>query len=555
MFADRSEENRNSGPLLADELQWVVQIRRTLEEEEEEEPREGEEEDGRLAVSIFRIPSALLAGKSSCYVPQVVGLGPYHRWRPELRAMEWRKLSAARRASKRLLRGLHFHHVVDRLARLHHRLRASYHGHLDFNGETLAWAMAIDGALLLELLLRGAGGGASDPAADFAAKKCTGDMLLRDLIMLENQVPLWVLQMILEDQQPPGGAADGLLAEMVAELVKVLCPFTWTTDAAAAAVAAVVGKGSSHLLEVLYAVIVPKQERCPVAQETTGDQAFGETASSDGFISENLSSCFGHARKLASCLRRAAASRPAKLLVGIPCRVAASLPGIAPLMLLLEHLLSDSYSKDGEDAGGEGPLPAEEMAIPSAAELVDAGVRFSPARGGPTRVTFDGETATLVLPAVRLDVNTEATLRNLVAYEAAAPAAGPAFMARYVELMNGIVDAAEDVRRLREAGVVCNYMKSDSEAAELWNGMSRSMQLTRVPSIDDAIRELNQYYHRRWRVKVGKLLKGRGGGAAAAHAYCIALLFFVLFFMGFNAFCLFGQCNRLPNGPPPPVTA
>ncbi|CAA7408273.1 unnamed protein product [Spirodela intermedia] len=548
MFTSQSEKNGSNGPPLADELQWVVRIRRILDEEEEEE------EDGHLAVSIFRIPSALLAGKSTCYVPQVVGLGPYHRWRPELHAMDRRKLSAARRAGKRLLSGLRLHHVVDRLAGLHHRLRASYHGHLDFNGETLAWAMAIDGAFLLELLemlLRVPGGGASDPEADFATKKCTGDMLLRDLIMLENQVPLWVLRMILEDQQPPGVSADGLLAEMVAELVKVLCPFTPTTDAAAAVA---IGKGSSHLLEVLYDVIVPKQERCPVAQETTGDQASDDAAFSDGFISGKLSTCFGHARKLSSCLRRAAASRSAKLLVGIPCRVAANLPAIAPLMLLLENLLSDSYSKDGEDAGGEGPLPAEEMAIPSVADLAGAGVRFSPARGGPTRVAFDGVTATLLLPVVRLDVNTEATLRNLVAYEAASPEAGPAFMARYVELMNGIIDVAEDVRRLREAGVVRNYMKSDGEAAELWNGMSRSVQLTRVPSIDEAIRELNRYYHRRWRVKLCKLLKGRGA-AAAAHASCIALLFFFFFFMGFNAFCLFGRCNRLPNESPPPVTA
>ncbi|CAA6671163.1 unnamed protein product [Spirodela intermedia] len=525
MFTSQSEKNGSNDPLLADELQWVVRIRRILDEEEEEE------EDGHLAVSIFRIPSALLAGKSTCYVPQVVGLGPYHRWRPELHAMDRRKLSAARRAGKRLLSGLRLHHVVDRLAGLHHRLRASYHGHLDFNGETLAWAMAIDGAFLLELLemlLRAPCGGASDPEADFAAKKCTGDMLLRDLIMLENQ-------------QPPGGSADGLLAEMAAELVKVLCPFTPTTDAAAAVAA--VGKGSSHLLEVLYDVIVPKQERCPVAQETTGDQASDDAAFSDGFISGKLSTCFGHARKLSFCLRRAAASRPAKLLVGIPCRVAANLPAIAPLMLLLENLLSDSYSKDGEDAGGEGPLPAEEMAIPSVADLAGAGVRFSPARGGPTRVAFDGVTATLLLPVVRLDVNTEATLRNLVAYEAA-----------YVELMNGIIDVAEDVRRLREAGVVRNYMKSDGEAAELWNGMSRSVQLTRVPSIDEAIRELNQYYNRRWRVKLCKLLKGRGA-AAAAHASCIALLFFFFFFMGFNAFCIFGRCNRLPNESPPPVTA
>ncbi|KAK9923035.1 hypothetical protein M0R45_031470 [Rubus argutus] len=49
----------------------------------------------------------------------------------------------------------------------------------------------------------------------------------------------------------------------------------------------------------------------------------------------------------------------------------------------------------------------------------------------------------------RLDGNTEVVLRNLVAYEAST-VSGPLVLARYTELMNGIIDTKEDVKLLRE---------------------------------------------------------------------------------------------------------
>jgi len=51
--------------------------------------------------------------------------------------------------------------------------------------------------------------------------------------------------------------------------------------------------------------------------------------------------------------------------------------------------------------------------------------------------------------------------------------------------------------------VVVNRLRSNGEVAGLWNGMSRSVRLTRAKVLD----EVNKYYNGRWKVKVGRFLE------------------------------------------------
>lgn len=78
---------------------------------------------------------------------------------------------------------------------------------------------------------------------------------------------------------------------------------------------------------------------------------------------------------------------------------------------------------------------------------------------------------------------------------------------RYVELMNGMIDTEEDVRLLRVAGVVVSHMKSDGEVAGLWNGMGRSLRLTKVEGLDMVIADLNRFYGESWRTRVRRVVK------------------------------------------------
>ncbi|KAK0601730.1 hypothetical protein LWI29_026924 [Acer saccharum] len=131
-----------------DEHGWVINIRRTLEEELEN--------DTEIPVSIFNVPKTLMSTDPDSYTPQEVAIGPYHYWRPQLYEMERYKLAAAKRTQRHLHNDcstdLKFDHVVDQLLMLVLKIRASYHKFLNFSNEMLAWMMAIDASFLLEFL-------------------------------------------------------------------------------------------------------------------------------------------------------------------------------------------------------------------------------------------------------------------------------------------------------------------------------------------------------------------------------------------------------------------
>ncbi|KAL2929875.1 hypothetical protein RDABS01_035285 [Bienertia sinuspersici] len=156
----------------------------------------------------------------------------------------------------------------------------------------------------------------------------------------------------------------------------------------------------------------------------------------------------------------------------------------------------------GESSNNIEAPTVDEIAIP----LLKVGIEFCGTRDGPiTNIWFDKRSMKLHLPVVRIDANTEVIIRKLVAYEAEA-IVGPLYLARYTELMNGIIDTAEDVRLLRERKILVSYM-SDEDVAQLWNGMSRSIRLSHVPSIDRVIIEVNEYFNSKRRVKFVRFTK------------------------------------------------
>lgn len=129
-----------------------------------------------------------------------------------------------------------------------------------------------------------------------------------------------------------------------------------------------------------------------------------------------------------------------------------------------------------------------------------------------------------------------------MAYEAC-NASGPLVFTRYTEFMNGIVDTEEDAKLLRERGIILNRLKSDEEAANLCNGMSRSVKLTKVPFLDTVIEDVNKYYNGRWKVKAGNCIKRYVFGSWQILTLLACIL--LLFLMSLQAFCSVYSCARI----------
>ncbi|KAM1717764.1 hypothetical protein ACFX11_025561 [Malus domestica] len=544
-FSSKSSSNFN-------EFQWVIQIRKTLEEELDD--------DSEIPVSIFNVPKTLLASDPDSYTPQEVAIGPYHYLRPELYEMERYKVAAAKRTQKNL-QCLKFQNLVDQLITLEPRIRACYHKYLDFNGETLGWMMAIDASFLLEMVqVYGAKEGKiltrvsskMSRLVDYSGRNSAHHSILRDLVMLENQIPLFVLRKMLEFRFQSLETADEMLLSMLMGLCKELSPFKMKDED----LPKIKVSECAHLLDFLYQMITPKLERRPSEIVEAEDQGEGtdedkesKSTKSPNYVKQFLEEVWNLLSKLnkgpVRLLKNILVSGPIKVIFKLPWTILSSLPGFALLKQPVAYLFSsqdkEEIKPENESSVNKPPL-VEEITIPSVSDLMESGIRFVPTKGCISSISFDPKTVTLYLPATSLDVNAEVILRNLVTYEAS-NASGQLVFTRYTEMMNGIIDTEEDAKLLREKGIILNRLKSDEEVANLFNGMSKSIRLTKVPFLDQAIEDVNKYYNGRWKVKMAKIFKVYVVGCWPILALLAAV--FLLLLMALQAFCSVYSCGRI----------
>ncbi|CAN4098425.1 unnamed protein product [Withania somnifera] len=532
-----------------DENRWVIQIRRTFDEELEE--------DNEIPVSIFNVPKALLLSDQDSYVPQLVAIGPYHYWRSDLHDMERYKLAAAKRTQKHL-QSLKFQHLVEQLIKFEHRIRCSYHKYLNFNGETLAWMMAVDASFLLEFLhiyavkegkILTRVSSRMSHLVDVAGRKSAHNAILRDLIMLENQIPLFLLRKMLEVQYSSLELADTMLMSMLTGFCKELSPFQMMDEFPKVQVTE-----CSHLLDFLYQFIVPNLD---VTTSEITDDDHEQIGSSRGENS-NFDRQSSHVGQLINevwkilvkinrgpvrLLKRIVFSRPIKVLVKVPWKLFSNLPVVKLFIQPITYLFfSQEKAEVNSETNINKPPLFEELAIPSVTQLSKSGVSFVATNSGLLSINFDGTKMIFYLPRVSLDVNTGVILRNLVAYEAC-NASGPLVFTRYTELMNGIIDTEEDAMLLREKGIILNRLKRDKEVANLWNGMSRSVRLTKVPFLDKVIEDVNGFYDGRWNIKIGKMMRHYVFGSWKFLTLLAAIMLLML--MTLQAFCSVYKCARI----------
>ncbi|KAJ4718559.1 Plant protein of unknown function (DUF247) [Melia azedarach] len=548
----------NPNPVNFDERRWIINIRRTLEEEIED--------DIDLPVCIFSVPKFLISSDRDSYTPQEVAIGPYHYWRPELYEMERYKLAAAKRAQKHIHGDHKFQYVVDQLKELELQIRACYHKFLNISNETLAWMMAIDASFLLEFLqiyaikegkLSATSSSRSlSHLVDYAGTKAAHNAILRDMVMLENQIPLFALRKMLEVQYSSLELTDDMLQAMLMGFCEELSPFKMMKNKPIINVSE-----CAHLLDCLYDTIVPKDQQ--KVKITEVEDRGGTTQAKERYHGDPtcVRKFFSEVWKLISKLnkgpirliKKLILSKPVKCLFKFPWTMLSKIPGISVVAQPIQYLLfpKDKEDKKSEDDSSQAnsdtnkPPLVEEITIPSVTELSKSLVRFQATVGNISIVRFDTKTATLHLPTISLDVNSEVILRNLVAYEAS-NASGPLAFTRYTELMNGIIDTEEDVRLLREKGIILNRLKSDAEVANLWNGMNKSVRLTKVPQLDKVIEDVNKYYNSRWKVKFWKHMKHYVFGSWQFLTLLATIM--LLLMTTLQAFCSVYNCRKFNFG-------
>ncbi|XAR66822.1 hypothetical protein NMG60_11013168 [Bertholletia excelsa] len=501
--------------------------------------------DIRIPVSIFRVPATLSVVNPKAYAPQVIGLGPYHHFRSDLYEMERFKLAAVSRLQKQF-QYLNFKDLIEKLGELEHHIRACYHKYLDLDGETLTWAMAIDGLYLLELLQLYTGQKDGPPSSskpghlvDSSGRKLVHDAILSDIMMLENQIPIFLFSKIFSIQASVPDPCDQMLPSMLVNFCKALSPLKSRVDIQLSEVCS-----HAHLLDLLYHLIVPELEGI----ETGGSYEKMGAASFSGvedMASDNSHQAFTKLWNFVSYLKLGfvtSITNKVKKIINVPLKITSGTPGVSSLKSHIKERINPENKVSSDEDHNIPKL--EEIMIPSASLLYEAGVQFCPSSGGIMTVKFDPKTRQFRLPVITLNVHTEVIMRNLVAYEASVQSESLVFTG-YAELMFGIIDTAEDVKLLRQSKVIVNGLKSDAEVAELFNGMGKLIRHSKVSFMDTAIGAVNKYYYSTGKVRLYNIMKKYVYNSWRVLALFGAVLFMLL--TALQSFCTICSCPHIFN--------
>ncbi|XP_010064742.2 UPF0481 protein At3g47200 [Eucalyptus grandis] len=169
-------------------------------------------EDASSFSNICRVPDELRSRNERYYSPELVSIGPYHRRNQTLGDMENHKL----RYLFTLLNrnpdiGLTLDKCVKSLKELENRARQSYEEESGLSSDEFVEMMLIDGCFIIELLIKCSSKTLrrrNDPLFCTPGKLYT---LRCDLVLLENQIPLFILQRLFQIVPIPKQCSHSLI--------------------------------------------------------------------------------------------------------------------------------------------------------------------------------------------------------------------------------------------------------------------------------------------------------------------------------------------------------
>ncbi|XP_020106742.1 UPF0481 protein At3g47200-like [Ananas comosus] len=180
------------------ERQWVVDVRNRLKDVNLSAEME---QWGKH--SIYRVPSCIKDLDPKAYKPQVVSFGPFHHGEAHLQPMEEHKQRALMHFLRRPNVPFEFDDLVAAVYEVVQPLQDAYQKleEVFSNKDRFVELMIVDGCFMLEVIRVTAGRSSdyasNDPIFSRHGVLYTVPYIRRDMLMIENQLPLLVLEKLI----------------------------------------------------------------------------------------------------------------------------------------------------------------------------------------------------------------------------------------------------------------------------------------------------------------------------------------------------------------------
>ncbi|KAJ4959531.1 hypothetical protein NE237_026642 [Protea cynaroides] len=375
---------------------------------------------------MHRVPTLLLKENPSAFMPHMVSIGPFHHDQQHLQPMEVCKMQYLKDFLGRNSPGK-LEDYVKAITDLIGRAYKCY-PKVEIERKKFVMMMVMDGCFILELLLR-------EPNSESDAK--FSSLVLVDLILLENQLPFFVLealyQVFIEDSDHKAADKCSVIGFICKNYVPQVLKLFLGEDTISSS-RDIEQIETKHLLDLVRQFLIPPKE-----------------TATNGTISKQES--MGRATK---CLHFAPAC--------------------------------NRWFCLGEDNLG--------VRIHCATELEKGSIKFRK-NEKPTSlldIKFDNAKGVLTVPGITSH-STEVILRNLIAYEQYSD--DYSYVTEYAAFLDGLIDSAKDVELLQLDAIVETIIGDPKRLAELFTSLLRHTAIPLYYTFP-VQRDMDLYYNKPW---------------------------------------------------------
>ncbi|XP_070027926.1 UPF0481 protein At3g47200-like isoform X1 [Nicotiana sylvestris] len=398
--------------------------------------------------TIFRVSVGLSESNPDAYKPMLVSIGPYHKKNLQLRLMENYKLRYLQRFLRRK-DGLDVKTCITELGKLKDEALKCYDGiediYSDNNTGQFLKMLLVDGCFVVEFIRERCGRKPTEKDI-IIPYSCIDGQVRRDLLLLENQLPFFVLTKLhnMTMDQINGGFGGWEGGEPPSRL-DLIVPFiklvkeTFNSSFLKMSPTSFLktegdAKNIKHLLQLVHMSYHPLEKKTSLTPENP---------------SLEMEYC-----------RKSLCWNPLQ-------------------MVRLKNMPND---KDHQ---------TWDTNMPNATELREAGVTFSKIGKiyrrlegyhnlGDNTSLFDikFENGVMTIPCFEVFDYTETILRNLVAYEQQSSDVHPRYFSDFSIFMDYLIDSNKDVSLLRQKGIIKNEIGEDKRVASLFNKIGKGVAIS-----------------------------------------------------------------------------
>ncbi|XP_075089555.1 UPF0481 protein At3g47200-like [Nicotiana tabacum] len=411
------------------------------------------------STTIFKVSVGLRGSNPDAYKPKLISIGPYHKHNPELRSMEKYKLLYL----QRFLRRKEEIDVESCIRELEDEALKCYDDIENLERDIVgnfSKILLLDGCFLVELIREWCGM-CPEGEGPIIAINCIINQVCRDLLLVENQLPFFVLAKLhhMTMNEEDEISFTKMVKWFFLPLLPKMAPASYFESEGNDIAVEI-----KHLLQVVHMSCHPSEIK------------------STSLTHENPSLEMEHYCNKSLCCN--------------------------PLQIIR----SKDKPIDKDHVTGHNVMP-------NATELSEAGVSFvkvgyiydyleeENCEDNTSLFDIKFENGLMKIPSFRVTDETETLLRNLIAYEQqSSHVHGPRYFSDFAIFMDYLIDSERDVNLLRHKGIIRNRIGEDKEVASLFNKIGKGV----IVSSEDfyykqECRKLVHHYKQPWNLMKASL--------------------------------------------------